>query len=129
MAAAALPWLVPSAISALGLLLGMKGNKPTLDPQQQAMQNQALQIQNSRMIMQNPLFEMLTQGAMSRQPRSAMPASYQLQNYGGNYPTQGNPMQRFNPGMLQNGSAVGSAVQALARGIDQPRGRMRREAV
>jgi hypothetical protein len=56
------------------------GEAGKLPPDQQAMQNQALQVQNQRMLMQNPLFEQLTQGAMSRQPRSAMPASYQLPN-------------------------------------------------
>lgn len=118
--AAALPWVVPSAISALGMILGMKNKtQPTLDPQQQALQNQALQTQNSRMNLQNPLFEMITQGAMSRQPRSAMPSSYQLQNFGGQYPTMSNPMQRFNPGMLQNGGAMGQAVQALSQGLSR----------
>ncbi len=76
--AGTMSWALPAALSALGLVFGRP--KDTLDPRQQALMNQALQMQNSRMLLQNPLFEMITQGAMSRQPASARMSAYQLPN-------------------------------------------------
>jgi hypothetical protein len=111
-----MPAVIPLIVAGIGAASTAYASHKTgeagkLSPEQQAMQDQALQTQNQRMLMQNPLFEQLTQGAMSRQPRSAMPASYQLPNL--LQPGQGGQA-------VPRGQNTNAALSQLGRRMRQP---------
>ena len=117
--------LGPSLISVLGSLFGGKKATPSLDPQQQALMNAALRIQNNRMLLQNPLFEQVTQGAMSRQPRSAIPANYQLENLlqQGTGEVGARPLPagaQVTGRAKRRGTNTSAAVSQLSQGMRQP---------
>lgn len=120
---------IPAIISALGAYFGRQ-QQQSLSPQQQALQEQTLQLQNNRMLLQNPLFEQVTQGAMSRMPRSSLPAQYQLANMQQNAPGFGGYRTPSAQGMqtgtvrrrgsLAPADGTAQALQQLAQYTRQP---------
>jgi len=129
--AAMAPWLVPSAISALGLFFGGGGGGAEVPPEIRAAIDQALRLQNNRMLYQNPLFEEATTLASALLPKSARPSQYRL---GGiDAMTPGEPGLRTpSPDAQYIGRAVrrgvtprkesttADAVQYLAGGVRSP---------
>jgi len=70
---------VPAIISLISSYLN-RGSGVQMTDQQQNLLEEALQTQNSRVNIQNPLYEMATQLAMSLMPRSAQVPNPRLYN-------------------------------------------------
>ena len=103
--------LIPLVSSIIGAFAAKKsGDKAKqavqLDPATQAIQNQALQYQQARMMLMQPLFERLAAGANQR-----LPASYGA-------PTIGQMQSPY----------AGQAFSQLARRMPPPEGRQRYQA-
>ena len=113
--------IIPVALSALSAILGAK-NKPKsgLDPAQQQLMNQALQIQNQRMLLANPLYEQNIALMRSLMPRSSQPGSYALPNIGTQ--TQ-NARRRYGQKVNTYGdqAPMSQAVASLADYLSQQR--------
>jgi hypothetical protein len=110
--------LIPVVGPIVGALAGMAGaNKATkaakLPTEMEQAQTQAMQLANQRMLLTNPLYERLVQGATNRLANSAQPG-YQAQ---GGYPA----MPRRSPGM-------GQAMSRLAQNLPPPGARQVRGA-
>lgn len=118
------PWSIglSGLVSLLGALFGGGGDKGTqMSDTQRAMLENTLNLQNQRMQVQNPLYEMATRLSMNLMPRSAQVSNPQLYNpytaSGYTPPRSGGSRDRTREGTE---SDTASAVTALAGGLPAP---------
>ena len=142
------PWSlgISGVVSLLGMLFGGKGEAgATMSDTQRAILEDSLNLQNKRMQVQNPLYEMTTRLATNLLPKSAAVSNPQLYNpyAGSGYapPTRDRPRQTkagdadyLRDTVRGDAGATAApadptlaALQALARGVQSPLGTYRNQ--
>lgn len=119
--------ILPIALGFLGSLFGggggSSGGQTQMSEEQRRMLEESLRNQNARVNVQNPLYEMATQLAMSLMPRSATPSRFYLPGPEQiAQPMTGGGIGRIPPAggtssLPPGATNTSAAVQALARGL------------